>query len=285
MMLRPCDVVLIAITIWLTLANIARAFIRRRILHASYLGVTWAIFISFTIADLFSFAVGNWILALLSFVALREYFSLIEVRIQDRLAILGAYLSIPFMFYFVAIDWYGMFIVSIPVYSFLAIPLLITLGGKQREGTIHSIGVIEFGLFLLFCLGHLGYLMRFSSWMAAALVIQVVVCDVSSYLLRDRLRSLLAETIARFLVPLPLTISVALLLSPWTGIPTRHSLIHGAMIPLLVIMGHRTADYVQVDLLGGEGALFPDRGRVLDDLKSFLFATPVVFHYIRYFLT
>jgi phosphatidate cytidylyltransferase len=284
MTLHSYDVALIAITIALTLANIARVFVRRRFMFASYLGVTWAMFISFTAADLFSFAVGTWILALLSFVALREYFSLVEVRIQDRLAILGAYLSIPFMFYFVAIDWYGMFIVSIPVYSFLAIPLLITLGGKQREGTILSIGAIEFGLFLLYCMGHLGYLMRFSPWMAAALVIQVAVCDLAACLLRDRSRSLLAETTARFLVPLPLTIAVALLLSPWTGIPTRHSLILGGMIPLLAIMGHRTADYVQVDLLGGEGALFPDRGRVLDDLKSFLFATPVVFHYIRYFL-
>ena len=92
-------------------------------------------------AEITSLTAAVWILALLSFWMLREYFSLVEVRIQDRLGILGAYLSIPFMTYFIQIGWYGMFIISIPVYAFLAMPLLISIGGTEYRGTVFSIGV------------------------------------------------------------------------------------------------------------------------------------------------
>ena len=68
------------------------------------------------------------------------------------------------MIRFIQIDWYGMFIISIPVYAFLVIPFLIALGGKQTEGTVFSIGAIDFGLFLLvYCIGHIGYLAFFST--------------------------------------------------------------------------------------------------------------------------
>ena len=94
----------------------------------SYLNYTWIYFLSFAVCERISFTAGIWILALVSFWALREYFSLIHIRLQDRLGVLVAYLSIPFMFYFIQIDWYGMFIVSIPVYAYLAIPLFVALG-------------------------------------------------------------------------------------------------------------------------------------------------------------
>lgn len=124
---------LVAIGVVLSLVQGARVVWGRRWPFGSYLGFTWAFFAAFAAAEFFSFRAGNWIIAIVSFLALREYFSMVEIRLQDRLGILGAYASIPFMFHFVTIQWYGMFIVSIPVYSFLAIPLLITLGGGRRK--------------------------------------------------------------------------------------------------------------------------------------------------------
>ena len=71
----------------------------------------------------------------------------------------AAYLAIPFMFWFIQTDWYGMFIISIPVYAFLVIPIAITVGGRDAEGSVLSIGALDLGLFLLvYCIGHIGYL-------------------------------------------------------------------------------------------------------------------------------
>lgn len=268
-----------------SLFPLARLVLKRRFFFDSYLTYTWVLLLSITIAEIFSFSSGLWILALVSFLALREYLSLIDVRLQDRLGILGAYLAIPFMYYFIQIDWYGMFIISIPVYAFLAVPLLVTLGGKETEGTVFSIGAIDFGLFLfVYCLGHLGYLLSYSVWLPVMLVLNVLLCDLVARIIRSRAWTPALDLAGRLLIPLPLTIGVSRILAVWTGLPSTHSLVLGAIIPPLVVMGQRTGDYIKADLGISGDNLFPGRGRILDNLKSFFFAAPVVFHYLRYFL-
>lgn len=276
---------LIGLFVGLSLVVLARVVIKWRFSFASYLTYTWVFLLSIAIAELFSFAYGLWILAIVSFLALREYLSLVDIRLQDRLGVLGAYLSVPFLYYFIHIDWYGMFIISIPVYSFLAVPFLVTLGGKETEGTVFSIGAIDFGLFLfVYCLGHIGYLLSYSVWMPVMLILNVAVCDLIAQVIDNRTSSTPAGIFGRLLIPLPLTIGLARLLSAWTGIPPGHSMVLGAMIPPLVAMGRHTGNYVKADLGVSDDALFPGRGQILDNLKSFFFTAPVVFHYIRYFL-
>jgi len=276
---------LICILISLIIANIVKSVRKKRFFYNSYLTYTLIFFLSFSIARFLSFNAGLWVLAVLSFTALREYFSLIDIRLQDRLGILGAYLSIPFLYYLIQIDWYGMFIISIPVYSFLAIPLLVSLGGKETEGTVFSIGAIDLGLFLcVFCLGHIGYLMLFAIWMPVFLIINAAICDTIICLIKDRIRSKYYGFFARYFIPLPFTVMISVLISPWTDIPPFHSIVLGAMIPLLVIIGHHTADYIKADLGVSDDVLFPGRGQILDNMKSLFYTAPVVFHYIRYFL-
>ena len=278
-------IVLLAIALVLSLVQGVRIILGRRWAFGSYLGFIWAFAVAFVTAELWTFRAGNWVVAIISFLALREYFSMVEIRLQDRLGILGAYASIPFMFHFVTIQWYGMFIISIPVYSFLAIPLLVALGGREKEGTVFSIGVIDFGLFLfVYCMGHVSYLMSYSVWMAVMLIFNVAVCDVVGRLLRDQGAAMWARVAWRYLLPLPVTVLLSLALSPWTGIPPVHSAILGALIPLLVLMGRYTGNYVEADLGVAEETVGPGRGQILDNLKSLLLAAPVVFHYIRYFL-
>ncbi len=276
---------ILAIAVGLSLVQGARILWGRRWPFGSYLAFTAAFFAAFAVAELVTFRAGVWIIATVSFLALREYFSMVEIRLQDRMAILGAYASIPFMFHYAILHWYGMFIVSIPVYSFLAIPLLVTLGGGEKEGTVFSIGMIDFGLFLfVYCMGHISYLMFYSIWMAALLVLDVAVCDVITCLLRRESWPAWGWLAACYLLPLPATLLLTVALSPWTGIPMRHCVALAAMIPALVIMGRQTVSYVEADLGVAEETLAPGRGQILDNLKSLLFAAPVVFHYLRYFL-
>jgi phosphatidate cytidylyltransferase len=273
------------IALGLTVAQGVRFVLGLRWPFGSYVGLTWAFFVAFATAGIWSFRAGNWVVAIVSFLALREYFSMVEIRLQDRPAILAAYASIPFMFHFVTLGWYGMFIISIPVYSFLAIPFLVTLGGREKEGTVYSIGVIDFGLFLfVYCMGHISYLMSYSVWMAAMLILNVAVCDGFSRLLQNQARPAWARFALHFLLPLPATVFLAVVLSPWSTLPVRHSVVLGIMIPLLALMGRRTGSYVEADLGVAEEGVGPGRGQILDNLKSLLLAAPIVFHYIRYFL-
>jgi phosphatidate cytidylyltransferase len=251
----------------------------------TYVPYLWAFFLFFVISEFVSFAVGVWVLAALSFLALREYFTLVDLRIQDRWGMVAAYLSIPFMFYFIQIHWYGMFIISIPVYAFLVVPFAITLGGREAEGSVLSIGALDLGLFLLvYCIGHIGYLAFYSPWTAIFVVLAVATCDLFAWLLKARDRSTLRSVTYQVLAPAPVIVFLALALRPWTGIPLAHSIVLAVGIPALVAIGCYTIDHVEVDLGIDRHRLEPGRGQVINTVKSFLYVGPVVFHYLRYFL-
>jgi len=251
----------------------------------TYVPYLWAFFLFFVLAELVSFAVGIWVLAALSFLALREYFTLVDLRIQDRWGMLAAYLSIPFMFWFIQADWYGMFIISIPVYALLVIPVAITLGGREAEGSVLSLGAVVLGLLLLvYCIGHIGYLAFYSIWTAILVVVAVAVCDLFAWLLKSRDRRPLPSVAYQLLAPAPVIAVLALAVGPWTGLPVVHSLVLAVVIPALVAIGCHTIDHLETDLGIDRRSLQPGRGQVINTVKSFVYVGPVVFHYLRYFL-
>ena len=177
-----------------------------------------------------------------------------------------------------------MFIITIPVYSFLAIPFLVALGGKEASGTIFSIGAIDFGLFLfVYCMGHIGYLALFSTWMAVMLILTVAVCDVFAAIVRNKIKPGHAVFFLRYIMTVPFTITISLLLSGWARLTIFHSVVLGMLIPLLVIIGNYTTDYFEADLGIEKEMLSPGRGQIFDNLKSLFYAAPIVFHYFKYF--
>jgi phosphatidate cytidylyltransferase len=248
----------------------------------TYVFYLWIYFLIFTISEVQSFNLAIWVLAALCFVALKEYFSLLNIRLQDRWSLWGAYLAIPFMVYFIQVGWYEMFAISIPVYAFLITSFLVTIGGQERNGTVFSIGAINFGLFLfVYCIGHLGYLTRYSVWLAILLVLNVTVCDAFAYLLDLQKKF----TWKKVLVAMPFTVFLTLTLSEWTGIPWKHSIILGLLIPPLVGMSRRTIMFIESDLQISREQLIPGKGEIIDNMKSYLFVSPIIFHYIRFYLT
>jgi phosphatidate cytidylyltransferase len=286
MTLVASQVVLLVLFSGLFLFSLGCALAGKRFAFSSYLHYTACFFGAFAAAELLSFTLGVWLLSLLCFWSLREYFSLADLRLQDRLAMAGAYLSIPFMICFIQIDWYGMFIVSIPVYAFLAVFLLVSLGGRQARGTLFSVGVLLFGLFLfVYCLGHIGYLMRFSVWMAAVLILGVALCDGIRWAAQRLTHRASTDLAVRLLLPIPLLACLLMLSSPWTGVPLAHNLVLSGLLPLLVILGQHTLGFVEADLGVELDAADPGEGKILDNLSSLFFAAPIVYHYIRYYLT
>jgi phosphatidate cytidylyltransferase len=94
-----------------------------------------------------------------SFLALKEFLSLIPTRRADRRVLFWAYLAIPLQFYWVYSEWYGMFIVFIPVYMFLLLPLrMISIG--ETEGFLRAAGTLHWGpMTTVFCLSHAAFLL------------------------------------------------------------------------------------------------------------------------------
>ena len=148
------------------------------------------------------------------------------------------------MIYLVQIDWYGFFIVSIPVYAFIVIPFLVALGDSRGRGSLLSIGAIDFGLFFfVYCLGHLAYLAFFSTWLVLLFLLVVAACNVAT--------ALTARTgrVAGFLLSLPALVWLWRCgLRTWTVVPTGPAVFIGFLIPVLVQMGDFTVGVLERDL-------------------------------------
>lgn len=123
----------------------------------------WWMITVFTIAVLTSRVVSTVFLGFVSFLALKEYLSLIPTRRVDRGIMLWAYLAIPVQFYFAHIGRFGLFMTFIPVWMFLFMPALMTLMGCT-EGFLRAIGMLSWGLMItVFSLGHTALLLGFGA--------------------------------------------------------------------------------------------------------------------------
>ena len=244
------------------------------------LRVVLAMLICLAVAEWLSFTLAVWMLALLSFAGLREYLSLADLRPEDRWAMLAAYLGIPLQFYLVTIDWYGFFIVCIPVYLFVVVPYLVALGGRGVRGSVFSVGAIDFGLFLfVYCIGHLAYMARYSTALALFIVLGVGVTDlIARWVARAGGGPLLS-----YLGSVPPVFMLASILARGAGVPLVHAMGITLLLPLLVLMGNFTLRAVEEDLGIDPAQLEPGRGLWTGGLRAQLFAAPVVFHYLRYF--
>jgi len=97
--------------------------------------------------------------AFLSFLALKEFLSIVPTRQCDRRVILWAYLSIPVQYFWVYLGEYGMFIIFIPVYMLLILPMRMILIGETK-GFIRSAGILHWASMLsIFSISHIAFLM------------------------------------------------------------------------------------------------------------------------------
>ncbi len=118
----------------------------------------WYILGFFTIGTMLNTTLAMFFFGFLSFLALKEYFTLIPSRQTDRRVMFYAYLSIIFQYYFAGIAWYGMFIIWIPVYLFLLLPFRQVLIGETK-GFLENTSRVQWGLMMfVFGLSHLAYM-------------------------------------------------------------------------------------------------------------------------------
>jgi phosphatidate cytidylyltransferase len=98
---------------------------------------SWWLMVSlFSLALVFSRSAALVLFGLISFLALKEYLSLIPTRRADRRVLFWAYLAIPVQFLWVFMEWYGMFIIFVPVYMFLGLAFRMVVGGVTQDAAL-----------------------------------------------------------------------------------------------------------------------------------------------------
>ena len=238
--------------------------------------------------------------AFMSYWAMKEYVTLLPTRPADHRALFLAFLAIPVQYYWVAIGWYGMFIIFIPVYMFLFLPVRMFLA-KELKGFVTSTAQIQWGLMaFVFCLSHMAFLLQLRADPATGangrtlllfLVFVVEISDVLQYVWGKLLgrHPILPQVSPKktwegFLGGIATTAVVALglrFLTPFTLLET-------AAVALLVtvagfcggaVMSAIKRDYGVKDF----GGLIPGHGGMLDRVDSLCYAAPLFLHYVRYF--
>lgn len=255
----------------------------------------WGMYAIFCLATLFNPVVSLLSLMVLAFFALKEYFSMIRSRKADRRIFLWAYLSIPLQFYWIYIGWYGMFIVFIPIYVFLFLPLP-RLINKGTVGFLRSVSSTQWGLMLMvFGLSHLAYFQVATPQYGAGLVLFLVVLtqlnDVAHYAASLYVGSRKVVPTANphltwegFAFALPVTTAVSWLIYPYlTPLDPLFGVLSGVLISLSGFFGSLTVSVLKRDLLIGDEGKGAPRESYLSRVDSLTYTAPVFFHVIRYF--
>ncbi|MCA0985904.1 phosphatidate cytidylyltransferase [Guptibacillus algicola] len=256
----------------------------------------WGMFVVFCFATLFNPIVSLLSLMFLCFFALKEYFSMMRTRKADRRIFLWAYIVIPVQFYWILIEWYGMFIVFIPVYVFLLLPLPRIIG-KGTVGFLRSVSSTQWGLMLMvFGLSHLAYFQVASPEYGANLVLFLVlltqVNDVAQYLISVYVgkRKIVPSsnsyiTVEGVIGSLVLTSATAYFTYSYlTPFDSTFGLLAGVLISIAGGLGSLTISVLKRDLLIGDGVKQYDlKESYLSRVDSLAYTSPVFLHVVRYF--
>jgi phosphatidate cytidylyltransferase len=235
---------------------------------------------------------------LLAFWALKEFLTLLKTRPADHRALALSFLAIPVQFYWAASGWYGMFIIFIPVFMFLLLPLRLALR-QETTGFVASAAQIQWGLMaFVFGLSHLGYTLMlparaeqpYADGRALVLFLFCVVelSDVLQYIWGKSLgrhailpRVSPNKTWEGFLGGIASAVLCSLALRFLTPFTMGETLLVAALVTLAGFAGGAVMSAVKRDFgVKDFGALIPGHGGVLDRVDSLCYAAPVFFHYL-----
>lgn len=261
----------------------------------------WALVAVFAVAIAFRRSVAIAFFAIPSFLALKEYLSLIPTRRADRRVLFWVYLCVPIQYWWIGQQWYHMFLIFIPVWAFLFIATLMVLRGDTKD-FLRAAGTLHWGLMtMVFGLSHLAYLLvlpdgRPTAAHGAALLLFVVLLtelnDVAQYVWgrtlgrRKVIESVSPKKTVEGLLGGVLTTTVlSFLLAPaLTPLTSFDSIAVGLMIGIGGFLGDVTISAVKRDIgVKDSGSLIPGHGGILDRIDSLLFTGPLFFHFMKYF--
>ncbi len=237
--------------------------------------------------------------AFVSLAALREYITLAPNRPSDYLSLLIAFFVVlPFQYYLIWIEWYGLFAVFIPVYAFLTLPIVAAVSSDTRA-FMERTATTQWGLMIsVFCISHVPALLTLDipgyEGREALLVVFLILVVQSSDVLQYVWGKLFGKhLIAPHLSPSKTLegfvggiLSASLLgaglywMTPFT---VSEALLVSLAITLMGFFGGLVMSALKRDRgVKDWGTLIEGHGGMLDRMDSVCFSAPVFFHVVRY---
>ena len=262
----------------------------------------WLMVIAIGIAFAFGKAGVIVLFAFASFTALREFVTLLATRRGDHLVLaIAFFVVLPAQYYFIWIEWYGLYSIFIPVYAFLLLPIIAALRGDTTD-FMPRVAAVQWALMIcVFCVSHVPALLTLDIpgyegrqlLLIAFLVLVVQSSDVLQYVWgklagRHKIAPQLSpsKTVEGFIGGVLSATAVGAALwwitpfSPWQA--AGMSLI----ITLMGFFGGLVMSAIKRDRgVKDWGQLIEGHGGMLDRLDSVIFAAPIFFHATRYWWT
>ncbi|AYL46938.1 phosphatidate cytidylyltransferase [Citrobacter freundii] len=259
----------------------------------------WVIIVLFSLAILSPHWLALTFFALVSFMALKEFLTLAPSRQTDRMPLLWMFIAIPINYWLIGINWYGMFVVFIPVYAFLFLPVRMVIAG-DTQGFLRFVSQHHWSLMTtVFAFSHVAFLLVLpddGKQTGALLVLFLVGLtefnDIAQYLWGKSIGRIKVmpkvspnKTLAGLVGGVATTTLMAAVLGPvMTPLNLPLSLLAGFIIGLSGFCGDVVMSAIKRDIgVKDSGTLLPGHGGILDRLDSLIFTAPVFFHFIRYF--
>jgi phosphatidate cytidylyltransferase len=262
----------------------------------------WLMVAVFSVA-LATGGIGSVILfGLLSFVALREFITLTPTHRADHRTLFWAFfVFVPVQYLLVAVHWYGLFAIFIPVYAFLFVPFRSVLAGDTDDFLART-AKIQWGLMVaVYCVSHAPALLMlripgYEGQNAKLLLYLIVVVQLS-----DVLQYVFGKTLGRHRIAPRVSpnktwegavggIAAATLIGALLWWATPFTPWESAGVALLINLagfaGGLSMSAIKRDRgIKDFGSLIQGHGGVLDRIDSLCFAAPLFFHVVRYSYT
>lgn len=237
--------------------------------------------------------------ALISLFALREFISLLPTRRGDYFPLLIAfYFVIPYQYYLVYIDWYGLYSILIPLYMFLLIPIA-TLKQEDTTRFLERNSKIQWGLMIsVFCISHVPALLNLKLpgfdgekiWLAIWLIMVVQASDVLQYVCgkllgKHKIAPQLSpsKTIEGLVGGIILAVALGVAMSWLTPFNYIQATVIGFIVCIFGFFGGLVMSAIKRDRgVKDWGQLIHGHGGMLDRIDSICFSAPIFFHILRY---
>ncbi|WP_395667885.1 phosphatidate cytidylyltransferase [Rhodoferax sp.] len=279
---------------------------RRRASLKSFQGIvrtSWVMVLVFWLG----WMMGNWValslFGLVSFFALREFLTLSPIRRGDHRSLVLAFFAVlPTQYWLVGSGHFDMFAVFIPVYAFLALPVVSALANDPQR-FLERNAKLQWGIMVcVYGMSHVPALLmldfpgydRRNAFMVFFLVIVVQVCMVTQHLVgRHWKRSAVAPAISSsfhwtgagvgMLVASLLGAALAGI-TPW--VPAT-AFVFSLIACCAGTLGHFVMKALKRDRgipsWGAQGRAVTGAGGLLDRVDALCFAAPVFFHSARWY--
>ncbi len=260
----------------------------------------WVMAVVFGIAVVLGGVASVVLFALMSLLAFREFITIAPTLPGDHRTLLWSFFLItPFQYWLIAVRWYGLFSIMIPVYAFVFVAVSNVLTGRT-ERFLERTAVIHFGLMVcVYCVSYAPALLTlqipgYEDQNAKLLFFLVVVDQISDVLQYVWGKAIGKRPIAPTVSPNKtwegfvggVACATAIGAALWWATPFSpwEAAFMSLVITLAGFAGGLILSAIKRDRgVKDYGSFIEGHGGMLDRIDSLCFAAPIFFHLTRFY--